>query len=59
MRHTFATLAISSSNGNIDVKTVSAILGHSSAAMTLNVYADALEDSKKSGMEIMDKILSQ
>lgn len=59
LRHTFATLAISSSNGNIDVKTVSAILGHSSAAMTLNVYADALEDSKKSGMEIMDKILSQ
>lgn len=59
LRHTFATLAISSSNGNIDVKTVSAILGHSNAAMTLNVYADALEDSKKSGMEVMDKILSQ
>lgn len=59
LRHTFATLAISSSSGNLDVKTVSAILGHSNAAMTLNVYADALEDSKKSGMEIMDRILSQ
>lgn len=59
LRHTFATLAISSSSGNLDVKTVSAILGHSNAAMTLNVYADALEDSKKSGMEVMDKILSR
>lgn len=58
LRHTFATLAISSTNGNVDVKTVSAILGHSNAAMTLNVYADALADSKKSGMAVMDRLLS-
>lgn len=33
-------IAISSSSGGIDVKTVSSILGHNNAAMTLNVYAD-------------------
>lgn len=58
LRHTFATLAISSASGNLDVKTVSSILGHSSAAMTLNVYADALEDTKRAGMNVMDGIMS-
>lgn len=57
LRHTFATLAISSASGNLDVKTVSSILGHSNAAMTLNVYADALADSKREGMEAMDRIM--
>lgn len=51
LRHTFDALAISSSFGNLDVKAVSAILGHSNASMTLNVYADALENSKKSGVK--------
>lgn len=55
LRHTFATMAIGS---GVDVKTVSAILGHSNAAMTLNVYADALADSKKAGMDLMGRIMS-
>ena len=55
LRHTFATLSIM---GGVDVKTVSVILGHASAAMTLDIYADALEDSKRAGMELMDSILS-
>ena len=55
LRHTFATLAIAR---GVDVKTVSVILGHASAAMTLDIYADALEDSKRSGMELMDMVLS-
>ena len=38
LRHTFATSLI---NEGVDVKTTSAILGHASAAMTLNVYASA------------------
>jgi integrase len=42
----------------VDVKTVSAILGHSNAAMTLNVYADALADSKKVSMDLMGRIMS-
>ena len=56
LRHTFATLAIAR---GVDVKTVSVILGHASAAMTLDIYADALEDSKRSGMELMDMVLSE
>lgn len=55
LRHTFATMAIGS---GVDVKTVSAILGHSNAAMTLNVYADALADSKKVSMDLMGRIMS-
>ena len=54
-RHTFATMAIGS---GVDVKTVSAILGHSNAAMTLNVYADALADGKKVSMDLMGRIMS-
>ena len=42
----------------VDVKTTSAILGHSNAAMTLNVYADALADSKTVGMDLMGRIMS-
>lgn len=55
LRHTFATMAIGS---GVDVKTTSAILGHSNAAMTLNVYADALADGKTVGMDLMGRIMS-
>ena len=47
LRHTFATAAISMGT---DVKTVSSILGHANAAMTLNVYASADEDAKRRGV---------
>ena len=52
LRHTFATLAIRSKA--IDVKALAGILGHKDASMTLNVYADGLEDSKRSGMDSLD-----
>lgn len=55
LRHTFATHAIASGQ---DVKTVSVILGHANAAMTLNIYSDALEDSKRQSMDALDSILS-
>lgn len=55
LRHTFATLAIAS---GIDVKTVSALLGHANASMTLNVYADALDNSKLEGMKMLDEIIT-
>lgn len=44
LRHTFATIAIES---GVDVKAVSAMLGHSNAAMTLNTYADATREGKR------------
>lgn len=55
LRHTFATVAISSGS---DVKSVSSILGHSNAAMTLNVYASADAEAKRRAMERTARALS-
>lgn len=55
LRHTYATAAIT--NG-VDVKTVSAILGHSNAAMTLNIYASADENAKRAGVEAVTEAIS-
>ncbi|MBB4666206.1 integrase [Microbacterium marinum] len=41
MRHTAASLAIAS---GANVKVVQRMLGHASAAMTLDVYADLFDD---------------
>jgi len=41
LRHTAASLAISS---GANVKAVQRMLGHASAAMTLDVYADLFDD---------------
>ena len=47
LRHTFATRALEI---GIDVKTVSELLGHSSAAFTLNRYAHSLTEYKIKSM---------
>lgn len=44
LRHTFATVAVAS---GADVKSVSSILGHASASMTLDVYASADKRAKR------------
>ena len=54
LRHAFTAIAVASS---VDIKTVSVLLGHADPAMTLRVYADSLEDSKRTGMERLDGIL--
>ncbi|WGD36981.1 tyrosine-type recombinase/integrase [Lysinibacter sp. HNR] len=41
LRHTAASLAISA---GVDIKAVQRMLGHASAAMTLDTYADLFED---------------
>jgi len=51
LRHTFATAAIAA---GVDVKTVSSILGHANAAMTLNVYASADPDAKRRAASVID-----
>ena len=55
LRHTFATLAIQ--DKVMDVMALSRILGHKDASMTLNIYADALEESKRNGMDAYDATL--
>ncbi len=44
LRHSFATVAIAA---GADVKAVAANLGHTNAAMTLNIYADASPRAKQ------------
>lgn len=48
LRHTFATAAVAE---GIDVKTVSSLMGHSNAAMTLNIYASADPDARARAIE--------
>ena len=48
LRHTFATRALES---GFDVKVLADILGHADASTTLNKYAHALPDHKKTAME--------
>jgi integrase len=52
-RHTFATRALE--NG-FDVKSLSEILGHSSATVTLNKYAHALDEYKRNRMNALEVI---
>ena len=54
LRHTYATVAISS---GVDVKTVSSVLGHSSAAMTLDVYAVADPVAKRMSAEVLARAI--
>lgn len=42
MRHTFATM---NGRNNVDVKTLSTLMGHASAGFTLNVYSGYLESA--------------
>lgn len=50
LRHTFATRAIE--NG-MPPQTLKAILGHSSLAMTMDIYSHVLGDQKQAGMELI------
>lgn len=55
LRHTFATTAIAS---GADVKSVSSILGHTNAAMTLNIYASADAEATRRTMASVSKIIT-
>lgn len=56
LRHTFATTAI---KHGMDVKTLSSILGHANAAMTLNIYASADPDAKRAAMDRMGELFGR
>lgn len=53
LRHTFATRAMEC---GMDVKTLSEILGHKNATVTLNRYAHSFMDHKKDMMNRIGKL---
>ena len=55
LRHTFATRLVEL---GVDVKTVSVLLGHSSARTTLDIYAHSLPRQQRSAVERMAGALS-
>ena len=56
LRHTAASLAIST---GANVKVVQRMLGHASAAMTLDVYADLFDDDLTAVAEKLDEIVGK
>lgn len=55
LRHSFATRAIAA---GADVKAVAAVLGHTNAAITLNVYADADPESKRRASDLVSNAIA-
>lgn len=54
LRHTFATRALEC---GMDVKTLSEILGHKNATVTLNRYVHSLVEHKQEMMNVLGKLL--
>jgi len=54
LRHTFATRWIESGG---DVRTLSEILGHANVATTLRLYMHPSKDTKRRGMDALDKFI--
>ncbi len=55
-RHAFATEMITS--GQVDIKTVSAILGHSQTSTTLNIYAHEVQIASAQAMDFVSGIIN-
>lgn len=56
LRHTVATTLISE---GADVKTVQSVLGHASAAVTLDMYASADKDAKRKAASLLDRAVKR
>ena len=56
LRHTFATNAL---EHGMDVKTLSAIIGHVSSATTLNVYAHVTDGMRQSAAAKIDRAIAK
>ncbi|MCL2463314.1 MAG: tyrosine-type recombinase/integrase, partial [Defluviitaleaceae bacterium] len=52
-RHSFATRCLEL---GVDVATISRLLGHSSAKMTLDVYTDSLPEQRRAAMRKLDAL---
>ena len=53
LRHTFATRALES---GMDIKTLSELMGHKNATITLNRYAHSMMDTKIAAMNKLEKL---
>nr|WP_269092743.1 tyrosine-type recombinase/integrase [Enterococcus sp. BWR-S5] len=53
LRHTFATRCI---ENNVDISSLSKLLGHTSVKLTLDTYADSLWEKRKEAMQIIDRL---
>ena len=56
LRHTFATRALES---GMDIKTLSEVLGHKSATVTLNRYAHSMMEHKQNAMDKFGALLTK
>ena len=56
LRHTAATLLVSS---QLDLKSVSARLGHAQTSTTLNIYSHSLESNDRKAADTMESILQK
>lgn len=56
LRHTFATRLL---ENNVDIKTISELLGHSTPTITLNRYVHTSLDNKRKAMQKLNKKASQ
>ena len=54
LRHTFATLLLSN---NVEIKTVSELLGHSDISITYNTYIHVIKEQKKKALDTIPNIL--
>ncbi len=53
LRHTFSVRAL---EAGFDIKTLSEILGHADAAVTLKIYAHSLDEHKRNSMERLGRM---
>ena len=56
LRHTFATNAL---EHGLDIKTLSAVIGHVSSATTLNVYAHVTDEMRQSAAAKIDRAIAR
>lgn len=56
LRHTYATMLL---RAGVDAKTLASLMGHSSVAMTLNVYASTDPQARAAAGAIVANLMSQ
>ncbi len=56
LRHTFATMAL---ENDMDIKTLSAMIGHISTETTMNVYAHATEEMQRAAARKIDEAIGK